>query len=296
MRHSSNLNLGWLSAFDAAARHLNFTKAAQELGLSQGAVSLQIQKLEKALSASLFERRGRHVVLTDEGYAYHPHVQEALEALSQTTSRMFSRQTRNNVSIACYSPAFVEFCLTPLIPDMMRDIPELELTLTIDYQANHTRFDKDDLVIGYGSGDAASFVPLVQETVTAVCTPAYLEQHGGKWGQCVLIECAGPRVAWPQWCAATGIAGPLDGRVVEVNSLAAAIRLARAGAGVSLAAKPFILEDLQKGALVEAFSGKCLPGKMHGFAAQQLENARPIAKRVARWLLERSGRSIPSYL
>lgn len=112
----------------------------------------------------------------------------------------------------------------------------------------------------------------------------------------MLIECSGPRMAWPQRCAATGISGPLDGRVVEGNSLAAAIRLARAGAGLSLAAKPFISEDLQKGALVETFPGKYLLGKMHGFAAQQLESARPIAKRVARWLLERSGHSIPSYL
>nr|WP_161787063.1 LysR substrate-binding domain-containing protein [Leisingera daeponensis] len=137
---------------------------------------------------------------------------------------------------------------------------------------------------------------MVQETVAAVCTPAYLEQHGCKWGQCVLIECSGPRMAWPQRCAATGISGPLDGRVVEVNSLAAAIRLARAGAGVSLAAKPFISEYLQKGALVEAFPGKYLLGKMHGSAAQLQKNTRPIAKRVARWLLERSGHSIPNYL
>lgn len=296
MRHDSNVNLAWLSAFDAAARHLNFTKAAEELGLSQGAISIQIRKLEHVLNASLFERRGRHVVLTDEGLAYHPHVREALEALSLTTSRMFSRQGRNVVTISCYSPTFSDHWITPRLPALIQEIPELELNLIVDYQASFGRSERNDLVITYESGEASAFVPLVQETLVAVCTPDYLSKFGPNWSRGVLIESAGPRVTWPMWRTAVRVDEPLDGRVVQVNALGSALRLARLGAGVALAALPYAAKDLETGTLVEVCPGKRLVDKIHGFSAPQLEMARPQVKRTARWLLESAGQPVPHYL
>ncbi|SLN52506.1 Glycine cleavage system transcriptional activator [Falsiruegeria litorea R37] len=295
MRLDSTINLSWLSAFDAAARHLNFTKAAEELGLSQGAVSIQIQKLERHLNASLFERRGRHIVLTDEGYAYHPHVSDALEGLSSVTTRMFSRHGRNTVSIACFSPTFVDHWLCPLIPQMTKDIPEVELNLMVDYQANYARSQRDDLVISYEAGDAATFVPLAEETLIAVCSPSYLEIHKSDWGRGILIEIAGPRPNWPLWRATTGVQAQLDGRVMQVNSLSAAIRLARCGGGVALAARSFVSQDLRSEALVETCPGRYIKGRTHGFDVRQVEGARPVVKKVARWLIERADQSIPDF-
>ncbi|MBO9449825.1 LysR family transcriptional regulator [Tropicibacter sp. R16_0] len=290
MRLDSSINLSWLAAFDAAARHLNFTKAAEELGLSQGAVSIQIQKLERHLNASLFERRGRHVILTDEGYAYHPHVSDALEGLSSVTARMFSRHGRNTVSIGCFSPTLVDYWLCPLIPGLLKDIPELELNLMVDYQANYARSDRDDLLISYETGEASDFIPLVEERLIAVGTPKYLENCGGAWGPGVLIESAGPRATWPTWRAATGVVSQREGRLIQVNSMGAAIQLAKQNTGVALAALPFVADALKAGSLVDACPGKSMEGKKHGFTMRQIENARPIVKKVAHWLIERSDR------
>ena len=292
----SNLNLSWQAAFDAAARHRNFTKAAEELQLTQGAVSIQIRKLEQALDAALFERRGRHVVLTDEGLAYHPHVADALQALSVSTSRLFTGSRRNVVSIGCYSPTFASLWVMPRLRRLMADIPEAEISLTIDYQASGSRAARDDLVFTYEQAAGSAFLPLVRESLQAVCAPSYLAKHGENWGRGVLIETAGPRGTWPAWRAATGGQMQLDGRVLQVNSMAAALDLACTGAGAALVAHPFANEAIAAGELQEIQPGKRLPGKFHGLQAIDLEAARPLTKRVAAWLLQDAGQDIPAYL
>ena len=296
MLRDSNINLAWLSAFDAAARHLNFTKAADELGLTQGAISIQIRKLEEALNADLFERRGRHVVLTDEGHAYFPHVNEALESLSTTTTRMFSRQSRNVVSIRCYSPTFADHWIAPRLPTLMSDIPDLEVNLIIDYQASTRQAERDDIVISYEAAKSSTFIPLARETLIAACTPAYRDAVGEDWGQGVLIESAGPRVTWPAWRASTRYTGALDGRVIQTNSMGSTIQLAKMGIGVGLVALPFANAALAAGELVEIVPKKRLIGKTHGLSTVRLEKSRPLNKRVARWLLRDSGIDVPSYL
>ncbi|MBE1285322.1 MAG: LysR family transcriptional regulator [Rhodobacteraceae bacterium] len=296
MRRDSNPNLSWLTAFDAAARHRNFTKAADELGLTQGAISIQIRKLENALNTALFERRGRHVVLTDEGLAYHPHVSEALEALSASTARLFARNRRNVVTISCFSPTFASLWIAPRLPRLMADIPEVEINMMIDYQANGVRGDRDDLVFTYEQAASSTFIPLVQEHLMAVCAPSYLEQHKENWGRGILIELAGPRSTWSAWRAATGAQVKLDGRVLQVNAMTAALDLARAGSGAALIAQPFAKAALEAGELAEILPGKRLPGKFHGLSSGQLENARPLTKRVAGWLLHEGKQRIPDYL
>ena len=88
----------------------------------------------------------------------------------------------------------------------------------------------------------------------------------------------------------------LDGRVLQVNSMAAALDLARAGAGAALVAHPFANEAIGAGELLEIQPGKRLPGKFHGLQAIDLEAARPLTKRVAAWLLQEAGQSVPDYL
>lgn len=293
MWHDPNLNISWLLAFDSAARHLSFTRAAKDLGLTQSAVSHQIRKLETALNAELFERRGRHVVLTDEGHAYHPHVSAALQSLSATTTRLFSRAQRNTVTISCYSPTFAEYWLTPRLSGLMAALPDLEINLIVDYQSSPARPDRDDLVIAYEAVQATGFLPLLQEVLAPVCAPQYLQRQGEDWGRGILIESAGPRLTWPMWRSAAQATCCLDGRVIRVNSQSAALQLARQGCGATLAALAFAKADIRAGRLVEIAPERRLVAKAHGLDLRQLEQARPQAKRVARWLLDSAGQAVP---
>ncbi|WP_194287159.1 LysR family transcriptional regulator [Tritonibacter aquimaris] len=296
MWRESDLELSWLAAFDAAARHLNFTKAADELGLTQGAISVRIRKLEQALDAALFERRGRHVVLTDEGLAYHPHVADALNRLSLSTSRFFAQKGRRKITMSCYSPSFADLWLVPKLPALFSEFPDLEFSIVVDYQSSGARADRDDLIFSYENIGHAGIVPLVDEEITAVCSPEYLAQHGDGWLSQTLIEPQGPRLTWPAWRAAMGLGDTREGRVIQVNTMQAALRLARAGVGTALVASPFCDQYLRNNSLVTPPRARRLPGKMHGLSIRQLEGARPVVKRVARWLVDAAGQEIPTFL
>ncbi|WP_181893254.1 hypothetical protein [Falsiruegeria mediterranea] len=111
---------------------------------------------------------------------------------------------------------------------------------------------------------------------------------GTAWGGGVLIESAGPRATSPTRRIATGVVHQQEGRLIQVNSMGAAIQLAKQNTGVALAALPFVAEALKAGALVDAGPGNSLEGKNHGFTLRQIESVRPIVKRVAYWLIEKS--------
>ncbi|MBV7395766.1 LysR family transcriptional regulator [Mameliella sediminis] len=298
MRRDSTLNLAWLAAFDSAARSLSFTKAAEELGLSQAAVSIQIKKLEQALGASLFERRGRHIVLTDEGYAYHPQVSEALSSLYGATSRLFTGARRGVVTISCYSPTFADHWIAPRIAHLMAEFPDLQFDLTVDYQAGGGRGERDDLIfsVASGAGGGTGLLPLVRERLTAVCAPGYLDRHGSAWTEGTFIESVGSRETWSAWRSAVGEQVAFKGREIRVNSMSAAMRLAESGAGAALVSRAFITPQLKAGTLIELRPGKVLTGRIHGLAAANLPRARPIAKFVAARLLKMAGTEPPAYL
>ncbi|MCT4608787.1 MAG: LysR family transcriptional regulator [Pelagimonas sp.] len=296
MRRDSNIKMAWLEAFESAARTLSFTKAAEELGLSQGAVSIQIRNLEKALGAALFERRGRHIVLTDEGLAYSPQVSETLATLHDTTSRLFTGSRRNVVAISCFSPTFADYWIAPRIPGLMATFPEVQFDITIDYQALGTRSAYDDLVFTVESAVGPQLLPMVEENLVAVCSPDYLAKHEDGWMDGALIESVGSRETWLAWKMAYGEQQTVAGREVRVNSMSAALKLAENGAGAALVARAFIGRQLAQGSLVELAPGRKIPGRVHGLSTRSLSNMRPLARAVAASFLKKANRPIPGYL
>jgi LysR family glycine cleavage system transcriptional activator len=296
VRRDSNIKMAWLEAFESAARTLSFTKAAEELGLSQGAVSIQIRNLEKALGAALFERRGRHIVLTDEGLAYSPQVSETLATLHNTTSRLFTGSRRNVVAISCFSPTFADYWIAPRIPGLMATFPEVQFDITIDYQALGTRSAYDDLVFTVESAVGPQLLPMVEENLVAVCSPDYLAKHEDGWMDGALIESVGSRETWLAWKMAYGEQQTVAGREVRVNSMSAALKLAENGAGAALVARAFIGRQLAQGSLVELAPGRKIPGRVHGLSTRSLSNMRPLARAVAASFLKKANRPIPGYL
>lgn len=284
----SRIPMSWLATFEAAARHLNFTRAGAELGLTQGAVSQQIVKLEQELDASLFERRGRRVFLTEIGAAYLHQLSGSLADIRSATEDLFTRPETERVRIACYSPTFAHLWLAPRIPGLYADLPGIEVQISINYQLDPSVQGTWDVVFSYEDLAAASagFLPLFRERIVAVAAPELATQWPGSLpDHLCLIQTAGPRATWQAWQAAAGYTLP-EPRLALVNSMHCALQMAANGAGIALAAQPFLAPELESGNLQVLEPDIQLPGRHHGLALPAGTNAPPPVKRVVEWIMD----------
>ena len=122
--------LNWLRAFESAARHLNFTHAAEELSLTQAAVSQQVKGLEMKLGAALFKRLPRGLELSEAGQAYLPAVHEAIERLAAATDEIFGQGHRKVLTVRVNLVFFIHW-LAIRLPDFRRLHPDINLHVTL---------------------------------------------------------------------------------------------------------------------------------------------------------------------
>ncbi|AZV79953.1 LysR family transcriptional regulator [Parasedimentitalea marina] len=134
--------------FDAAARHLNFRLAADELNLSQGAVAQQVRRLEADLGHKLFFRQARGLSLTDAGRRYHQPVRQALELIEQATSTLAPSEHRITLSVP---PSFAAKWLVPRLPDFEATHPDIELRILAEENLSDFKRDGIDLAIRLGT-------------------------------------------------------------------------------------------------------------------------------------------------
>ncbi len=244
--------LPWVRTFEAAARRMNFTEAANELGLSQAAVSQQIKLLESALGVKLFERGRRGVTITADAAAYLPHVQSAFGALTRSTGELFADKISQRVII--YSPvSFAALWLAPKLPELARDLPNIHLDIKTvlvptDYDQNDSGFS-----IRYGSGNFAGCEShrLTHERLVPVTAPQALNPKSVEsgWDHLPLLNVTGPREVWAQWFDSAGL--PMPGLPMHrFDSFVAAMAAAQAGAGVLLGSRPLIDGALASGELI----------------------------------------------
>jgi len=241
--------LEWLRVFDAAARTGNFTAAADELGLTQAAVSQRMRHLEARLGAALFKRLPRGVELTVEGEAYAPHVAAALAALHRSTADLFSA-SRRKLSIAA-NASTIDLWLTPRLPLLMQRLPDLEISLNSvlrlgDYAPANSDFE---VRFGNGSWPGLEARKLFDEVLQPVVSPRLLKTAETDWRQLPQIALAGPRIGWRDWAAACGVAPPRSPSL-RYDVFAHALTAAMEGAGVLLASMELTGEAVASGRLV----------------------------------------------
>lgn len=162
-----------LKAFEAAARHQNFTRAATELHVTQAAISHQVKQLEEWLGMKLFERRGHALTLTPDGRAYLPDVAEALDRLTAATERLTSRTLAGPLRITVL-PSFAAKWLMPRLSRFHAAHPEIELDLVSteeswDFSSKH--FDLG-IRLGHGRWSGLQADLIAQEWLTPMCSPA----------------------------------------------------------------------------------------------------------------------------
>lgn len=240
--------LEWVRAFEAAARLGSFTAAAQELGLTQSAVSQRIAQLETHLGARLFLRQPRAISLTVEGEAWLPHVRTALGGLQDSSEALFGRG-RRQITISA-SATVIEQWLVPRLSGLS-DLARGQLSLQTMVVGAHDAPIDDLIRIRYGAGDWSHAFkhPLYKEKSAPMAAPS-LASRSDHWTSWPRIICAGPRPGWQAWAARFGIATtPLAH--LKLDTFHAALSAALAGQGVIMGSVPLCAAALASGALVQ---------------------------------------------
>ncbi|MBB2202551.1 LysR substrate-binding domain-containing protein [Gluconacetobacter tumulisoli] len=241
--------LEWIRVFEAAARLGNFTAAANELGLTQAAVSQRIRNLELRLGAQLFTRQARGVTLSTTGEAWLPHVQAALSQLLHSTANLFEAP-HGKIAIAA-SSSIIELWIVPRLSRIGRCLPHVQLSFeTIQHLPDYERSEVDfEIRFGTGSWPQRDAQRLFVEEFAPVASPALLNGRKGNWHEQPLIAVSGPRIGWRDWTLQTGQPLP-PVPSLRFDTFAQALRAAEAGAGILLASLALCNAALEAGTLV----------------------------------------------
>lgn len=246
-----------LRYFEAAARHLSFKRAAEELCVTNAAVSLRIKQLEAHLGLSLFTRQNNRLALSAAGEQYMPRIREALRSIEQATQLLF--EARRSVLRVAAPSLLASKWLVPRLYRFVEQQTDVRVELTPSDAADATT-DRGPLWLSDRQSPGAGGVaePLLLTTIVAVCSPATkqrLPSDGSLHGM-MLIHDASPRRAahhpdWRQWLAETGVDADPE-RGLHLADPAMALQAAIDDQGIALAPDELVSYDLAAGRLVRA--------------------------------------------
>ncbi len=244
--------LAALRTFEAAARHLNFTRAGAELHITHGAISHQVRALERELGVALFRRRSRGVELTEPGRALAVTMREALDRIARGIAELRVRPHRAlTVSVL---PAFATHWLIPRLADFNRRHPDIDINVRAGQALTDFASEDVDLAVRYGGGRWPGLVTarLAHEDVFPVCSPHF---NGGRLPR-TLAELAKARLLhtplqpWDEWFRALGFKATPSRRGMTFSETDLLLRAAIDGLGVALSRRILAQPELDAGRLV----------------------------------------------
>lgn len=260
--------LNALRAFEAAARHLSFTLAAQELNVTQAAVSHQIRALEERLGLPLFRRLNRGLALTDAGRSYLPALTEAFDLMEAATRRLARRDSEGPLKVSAL-PSFAARWLLPRLPRFREAHPEIDVLVSASYQLSDLEAEGMDIGLRFGAGRYAglSVHRLMGDYRLPVCSPGLLSGPNPLLAPADLrhhtllhdgVELGGIEYAWKDWIRLVGVKEVDPNRGPGFSDSAMVLLAAIAGQGVALARASLAVDDLTAGLLVLPF-GPAIP-------------------------------------
>ena len=251
-------SLNALRAFEAAARHLSFTRAADELAVTQGAVSHQVKALEQQLGLPLFHRQNQRLTLTSAGQAYLPVVRDAFDRIAAGTEQLLAAEQSKRLTISV-SPNFATNWLVPRIGHFVEQHQHIDLR--INAALHHVDFAREDvdMAVRHGEGHWPELhvVRLCREELFPACSPKVLESAHplrvpADLRHHTLLH-LDDRQDWQKWLDAAEVEGVDLSRGVVFNQASMAIRAAVDGQGVALARTALAALLLLEGRLVRPF-------------------------------------------
>jgi LysR family glycine cleavage system transcriptional activator len=280
-----------LAAFEAVARTKSFTLAATDLGVTQGAVSRQIQMLERFVGCALVSRIGQSFVLTPMGEAYAEQVRQALAKIANATLMAMSDTRANTLHLGIH-PAFGSRWLMPRVRDFFAKQPAVHVQFATRYQ-QPVDFDADDLdaaiYFGEPNKDDVIYDYLFRDEIVPVCSSSFLSEHKIVSPRDLLslpiLHEATRMNAWPEWFAANGLAVEgVKGLTLEQFSLVT--HAALAGLGVAIIPEFLIRTEIERGDLVIALNRPLLSKNSYYLTYPKNKADHRALRLFRRWLLD----------
>jgi LysR family glycine cleavage system transcriptional activator len=304
--------LNALRVFEAAARHLSFKEAAQELHITQAAVSHQVKSLEKYLGVQLFKRSARGVSLTDAARACLPRLREGFDALAAAVEMVRERGEETELVITA-PPVFTARWLMPRLADFSKREPKIELrvfasskmvdagaldssqlvghldlrtessAVQIHLGAGHYAGNRADRLFGVSIAAVAN--PELVKGKPGLRTPADLAHHTLLHDDAMEIVAGGE--AWRKWLEAAGVAERVDAnRGPHFSTNILSLEAASQKLGVALALHPLIDADIASGRLCEPFDVVVKPPSAYYLVCPEVIADRPPVAAFRKWLLQ----------
>ncbi|WLH86229.1 LysR substrate-binding domain-containing protein [Pseudomonas sp. FP2338] len=240
-----------LRAFEAVARHLSFIKAANELSVTQSALSHQVQKLEQYLGKPLFIRRTRAIDLTADGQHYYDEIRPALDMIAAATRAQKVAPTTTVLRVGLLA-SFATLWLAPRLAGFLNRYPHIQVELLPAIQLANVAAAEVDLAIRYGKGDwpDVQATRLMAEVISPVCSPAFKasQLHNAP----LLMATSHRPFEWTDWSAHYQVNLDHHPRVL-LHDYNIVVEAAVAGQGIAMGRHRLIARRLQDGSLVEAF-------------------------------------------
>ncbi|WP_287068724.1 LysR substrate-binding domain-containing protein [Mesorhizobium sp.] len=285
-----------LRSFECAARHESFTQAAEELHLTQSAVSRQVKELEEMIGATMFRRVGRRVTLTEVGRRFAADVAVDLENLKQSVARAIAAGERNTTLRIGILPTFASRWLIPMLATFLNGHPSVEIRLetrTVPFDLTRERFD---VAIHFGKANwpDARMNKLFDEEMLPVASPKFRDTYAAsepaRLAEAPLLHLITRESAWIDWFAMEGITDKrlLSGRHFDQFSMV--ISAAVCSIGAALLPRYLIEMELECGVLIPLSD---TPLKTHNsyFVVSAAGDVNPQVDAFTRWLMSTARRA-----
>ncbi|MBT0963847.1 transcriptional regulator GcvA [Denitromonas iodatirespirans] len=283
-----------LSAFEASARHLSFTRAADALSLTQSAVFKQVAVLEDYLGVRLFNRIKKRISLTEAGQVYLRQVSDGLDRLERDTVAIMTHRGEGDVLELAVIPTFATRWLIPRLPDFQRQHPGITVNLTTRAQPFLFTDTGFDAAVHFGSaqwpGAVSSY--LFDEEMIPVMAPAMLQQRPcpepAALAAFPLLHQSARHHAWRRWFEVAGVSGveAIGGPRFELFSMLA--EAARAGLGVALVPRFLVQSELASGELVAPFEIALTGDLAYYLTCPENRQDRAALQHFSHWLIEQA--------
>ena len=286
--------LDLLLAFEAAARHLSFTRAADERFVTQSAISRQIRSLEDDLGVELFARGHRALTLTAPGQKLLQACQGMLAQMRRTVSSIRAPNAREVLALST-TPSFASYWLIPRLHSFTQANPGVDVRLDASYEVRDLQADGFDIAVRYQKANASDGERLFSESMLPVCAPALrrskdtqlkvpadLRHH-------TLLEVesmggSGAPVEWNSWLQANGVPDLEPRSKLTFSSYNEVVAAAVAGQGVALGRRPLLDSLLRQRQLVAPFGDARETAKAYFVLTDPAARVRPAVRALEQWL------------
>lgn len=290
-----------MPVFVSAAKHQSFSKAAEELCLTQGAISQNIRKLEDLLGFSLFHRLTRHIILTDQGERLLVTVQGSLGEITNEVESIKSKELNGNLNVSC-APTLASKWLSPRLKSFTDKNPGITIHFRcrndlVDFESEHV-----DVAIYYGNGTYPDLnvTFLMDESVFPVCSKYYADKFN-LWDNpdslkhCLLLHDSHPWIhaqyysEWKLWAERMHVETIRPQSGISFDQNVAAVIAATQGVGVALGRDRLVQFDIDTGLLVAPIKKRLLADQSYYLVTMHENTNAPRIAAFRDWLLEEAG-------